>query len=77
MRQRGTVLDFANGFGWIQPDEMRRRVFVHWSGIEIGSSASGYRELHAGDVVEFQFETNERGTHAAQVKVIQYAEVTA
>lgn len=66
----GTVKWFnaAKGFGFIAP-ESGEDVFVHFSAIQ----SSGYRELHEGQVVEFDVENDPKGKglRAANVIVIR------
>jgi len=66
----GTVKFFngAKGFGFIQPDEGGKDVFVHASALE----ASGIRSLNEGDRVSFELEDDRkgRGKQAGNVKKI-------
>jgi CspA family cold shock protein len=66
----GTVKFFnaAKGFGFIQPDEGDKDVFVHASALE----AAGIRVLNEGDRVSFILEDGRkgRGKQAGQLKKI-------
>ena len=66
----GTVKFFntAKGFGFIEPDEGGKDVFVHASALE----AAGIRSLMEGDRVSFVVEDDRRGRgkQAAQLKKI-------
>lgn len=59
MRSTGTVKFFnaSKGFGFIQPDEGGKDVFVHVSALE----AAGIRSLDEGDKVSFVAEDDQRG----------------
>jgi cold shock protein len=50
----------AKGFGFIQPEDGSRDVFVHVSAVQ----AAGLQTLHEGDRVSFDV-TSERGNPAA------------
>jgi len=69
MRISGTVKFFnsAKGFGFIQPDQGGKDVFVHATALE----AAGIRALNEGDRVSFELEDDRRGRgkQAAQVKM--------
>ena len=66
----GTVKFFnsAKGFGFIEPDEGGKDIFVHASALE----AAGIRALDEGDRVSFVLEDDRRGRgkQAAQLKKI-------
>jgi len=70
MDMNGTVKFFntAKGFGFIEPDEGGKDVFVHASALE----AAGIRSLMEGDRVSFIVEDDRRGRgkQAAQLKKI-------
>jgi CspA family cold shock protein len=55
----GTVKFFnsAKGFGFIEPDDGGKDVFVHVSALE----AAGIRALKEGDRVSFELEDDRRG----------------
>ena len=77
MRVQGTVRDFgvtSPTFGWITPDSGERPLFVHHGDI-IGMA--GYKELYAGDRVEYAVEQSARGLRAVRVKVIEAGEDAA
>jgi cold shock protein len=71
MRISGTVKFFnsAKGFGFIQPDDGGKDVFVHATAVE----AAGMRALNEGDRVSFELEDDKRGRgkQAAQLKKAQ------
>ena len=66
----GTVKFYnsAKGFGFIEPDEGGKDIFVHASALE----AAGIRTLNEGDRVSFVLEDDRRGRgkQAAQLKKI-------
>ena len=66
----GTVKFFnsVKGFGFIEPDEGGKDIFVHASALE----AAGIRALNEGDRVSFVLEDDRRGRgkQAAQLKKI-------
>ena len=72
MREKGTVARWAGTYGFIVPlaDGGKNKIFVHQSNLEM----EGYRELFAGDLVEFERAEGERGVYAAKVRLIQSAE---
>jgi CspA family cold shock protein len=59
MRVTGTVKFFntAKGFGFIQPENDSKDVFVHATALE----AAGIRSLNEGDKVSFVLEDDRRG----------------
>jgi CspA family cold shock protein len=66
--EKGTVKWFnaAKGFGFIARAS-GEDVFVHFNAI----TASGYKSLNEGDVVEFEVERGPKGLAAANVTVVQ------
>ena len=62
---KGTVKWFNDkkGFGFIVDPETGGDVFVHFSAIESG----GYRSLKDGDAVEYEIETDQKGSRAKKV----------
>ena len=70
MRQQGTVRDFGGTYGFIKPLPDGPVIFVHQSDIQM----DGYRQLFRGDVVEYEVEQGDRGSHAVRVKCIQSAQ---
>lgn len=76
MRVRGSVIDWTagNSYGFLRPASGGRNVFCHYSDIVGG----GYRELHRGDEVEFEYgEGRDGGIKAVRVKVIEPGQETA
>lgn len=61
----GTVKWFNNtkGFGFIEQEEADEDVFVHFSVI----MGDGFKKLTAGQTVEFDIETGDKGLTAANV----------
>jgi CspA family cold shock protein len=59
LRVTGTVKFFntAKGFGFIQPDDGGKDVFVHATALE----SAGIRSLNEGDKVSFVLEDDRRG----------------
>jgi CspA family cold shock protein len=54
----------AKGYGFIQPDQDGAKdVFVHYTAIQ----GAGYRNLEAGQAVEFTVEDSPKGPQAANV----------
>ena len=62
---RGTVKWFNpdKGFGFIQPEDGTKDVFVHYSTIQ----GSGFKTLDEGDVVDFEVEQGPKGPQAVSV----------
>jgi cold shock protein len=62
---RGKVKWFndAKGYGFIEPQDGSTDVFVHFSSIEM----EGFRTLAEGQEVEFEVQSGERGSYAANV----------
>jgi CspA family cold shock protein len=69
MRITGTVkfYDSSKGFGFIQPEDGSKDVFVHATALE----RAGIRSLNEGDKVSFELEDDRRGRgkQAAQVQM--------
>lgn len=65
----GTVKWFndAKGYGFIQPDDGGKDVFVHHSSIQ----ADGFRTLAEGEKVEFEVRQGQKGPEAASVTRVQ------
>lgn len=66
---RGTVKWFneKKGYGFIETDGRQRDVFVHYSSIE----GEGYRNLHEGQIVEFEVVQSVKGPQAIDVKPVR------
>ena len=64
-RTTGIVKWFSRlkGYGFIQPDEGEREVFVHYSAID----GDGYRNLYEGDRVDFDLVDVGKGPQAKHV----------
>ena len=64
-RAHGVVKWFSRlkGYGFIQPDDGEREVFVHYSAID----GEGYRNLYEGDRVEFDLVDLGKGPQARRV----------
>lgn len=64
----GTVKFFNSdkGYGFIQPDDGGKDVFVHFSNI----AGTGYRNLEENQKVEFEVGQGRKGDEARDVKVI-------
>jgi CspA family cold shock protein len=66
----GTVVWFSarKGFGFITPDEAGEKdIFIHWSGIVM----EGYKQLKAGDKVEYALKDSPKGIVAIEVNILQ------
>ncbi len=55
------------GFGFIEPADGGKDVFVHFSAI----SGSGFKSLPEGAKVEFDVEEGQKGPQAANVTLVQ------
>lgn len=62
----GTVKWFSDekGFGFIEPDEPGKDLFVHYSAL-----SGDVRSLRDGEKVEFEVEQGPKGPSAARVQV--------
>ncbi|MGB0419102.1 MAG: cold-shock protein [Opitutales bacterium] len=62
----GTVkwFDAEKGYGFIQPDDGSKDLFVHHSEIQ----SDGYAKLEDGEKVEFEIGSGPKGPCAIQVK---------
>ena len=72
-KQEGVVVWFSarKGFGFIKPSDPmdEKEIFVHFTGIEM----EGYKQLNAGDKVEYALKDSEKGVVAIEVKVLEAA----
>lgn len=72
-KQTGTVVWFSarKGFGFINSDDAmdEKDIFVHFTGIEM----EGYKQLNAGDKVEFALKESDKGIVAVEVRVTEAA----
>ena len=66
-RQLGTVRSWSRTFGFIERDDSGEGLFVHQSDLLM----QGYRELTAGQRVEFDIVQSERGLRAVEVEVVE------
>jgi cold shock protein len=64
----GTVKWFNDqkGYGFIQPDEGGKDLFVHHSGI----TGTGYKSLQEGAKVSFEAREGQKGPEATDVTVV-------
>lgn len=66
----GTVVWFSarKGYGFIKSNDLldEKDIFVHWSGIV----AEGYKQLKAGEQVEYALKETPKGVVAVDVKVV-------
>jgi CspA family cold shock protein len=64
----GTVkwFDDAKGFGFIQPEDGSKDVFVHFSAIQ----GDGFRSLTEGQQVEFTVTQGQKGPQAENVSPV-------
>ncbi|MCA9510115.1 MAG: cold-shock protein [Myxococcota bacterium] len=64
---RGTVKWFSDqkGYGFIEPEDGTKDIFVHYSAIE----GDGFRTLHEGQAVQFETGDGRKGPEARNVKI--------
>ncbi len=70
-KQKGKVkwFDAEKGFGFIQPDEGGKDIFVHRNNVE----NLGFQEgLEDGEAVEFAVEETDKGLSATEVSSLIY-----
>jgi cold shock protein len=65
----GTVKWFnaSKGFGFICPEQGGSDLFAHFSQVQM----DGYRNLRAGQIVQFEVCNTNAGLHAINIKIIQ------
>lgn len=71
MSQQGKIkfFDSTKGFGFIQPDEGGKDIFVHRNNIpDLGPNQG----LEDGEKVEFEVEDSAKGPSAVNVKSLDY-----
>lgn len=63
----GTVKWFSDqkGYGFIQPEDGSKDIFVHYSAIE----GDGFRTLHEGQAVQFETGEGRKGPEARNVRI--------
>ena len=63
----GTVKWFSDqqGYGFIEPEDGSKDIFVHYSAIE----GDGFRTLHEGQSVQFETGDGRNGPEARDVRV--------
>ncbi|MDX1618474.1 MAG: cold shock domain-containing protein [Balneolaceae bacterium] len=69
--QQGKVkwFDAEKGYGFIEPDEGGKDIFVHRNNVE----NLGYDQgLHDGEAVEFEVEETPKGLSAINVQSLEY-----
>lgn len=66
LRETGIVKWFSRlkGYGFINPDQGGKEVFVHYSAIQ----GDGYRNLFEGDKVEYELIDQGKGPQAKNVE---------
>lgn len=64
MKGKVRFFNETKGWGFIDPDDGSKSLFVHYSDIE----GSGFRILNEGDAVEFESVDTPRGPKAQKVK---------
>ena len=66
LRETGIVKWFSRlkGYGFINPDEGGKEVFVHYSAIQ----GDGYKNLFEGDKVEYELIDQGKGPQAKNVE---------
>lgn len=57
------MISFADGFGFITPENGGRDVFCHYSAIQM----NGFKSLKEGQRVEFELVSGEKGPAARNV----------
>jgi CspA family cold shock protein len=70
VKYKGTVVWFnaRKGYGFLAPDEPDEKdVFIHWTGIDM----QGYKQLQAGDIVEYALKDSPKGIIATDIVIIK------
>lgn len=76
MKYIGTVAWFnaRKGYGFLTPEEQGEKdIFIHWSGIDM----QGYKQLQAGDTVEYTLKDSPKGIIASDIKLLKSSEQPA
>lgn len=75
-KQTGTVVWFSarKGFGFLKSNDPmdEKDIFVHYTGIQM----EGYKQLNAGDKVEYALKESDKGVIAVDVVVTEPASAT-
>jgi len=56
----------AKGYGFVIQEEGDEDYFAHYSAIQV----EGYKTLKAGQTVEFDIETGDKGSHAVNIRPV-------
>lgn len=70
MKYKGIVAWFSarKGFGFVTPEDPGEKdIFIHWSGIEM----QGYKQLKAGDLIEYALKDSPKGIIAVEIKLLK------
>lgn len=57
----------AKGYGFILADDSNEDLFAHYSTIQM----DGYRTLKAGQTVQFDTKSSDKGTHAINIQALE------
>ncbi|TFF97249.1 MAG: cold-shock protein [Promethearchaeota archaeon] len=68
---QGTVKWFNSkkGYGFIEPDDGSKDVFVHYSGIK--GDENDFKIIYEGDIVEYEVTEGKKGPQANNVEVVK------